>query len=344
VANPPQSSQGGPGLAKARRSCRHDPSQRIGKEQSKMKVSRAIFGSAVMALSIFSAIADTAAAGLPASVQADLLQEQLDKAFAGKNYKTALAVIESMKKGDGGLPSEIVYLEAVARVRLDDIFKGRDLILRYLRDPGKKGNHYKDALALYAEMQTRAGKAADRHLKKAERYLTEMQGDFSLLSKERLQKDYAYFISRIRQEGRQASVVFQIIDSHPFTMYFVIDFYISVYTDSKTFSELDNVFRWQTSEHEMNIGMIKNGMEIDLLQTGRNEFIEFETDQQKFRDYYAAIDASYFRPFSNGKNRIRYYSDRSNTIYIFAPSHRKQIIDHVQKAADYCRIFENIDE
>ncbi len=91
---------------------------------------------------------------LPPEVQFDILKLEIAEASRRERHKDVLAMAERMRKTRQPLPADILFLEGKAFYGLGALTMSRQALAGYLKDAGRSGKDYDEALRLFVRVKT----------------------------------------------------------------------------------------------------------------------------------------------------------------------------------------------
>lgn len=114
---------------------------------------------------------------LPASVQADLLQNQIGDAVKAGDFDKALSDFDRYRALGVPLAPSMLYLEARASIAANDLLRAKRVFEQYFTGGGQSDPNYKDALGLYSSILPAVRPIEEQAKAKAEAAATQMKAD-----------------------------------------------------------------------------------------------------------------------------------------------------------------------
>lgn len=149
---------------------------------------------AIAIFAVLTPIPRTAGAALPSDMQLDILTAELAQAVENNDHKKILSIFQQMRSQGIGLPPRFAFVEARSLAELGKNLEARRALERYMKEEGRKGQYYDQAVALYVKVKDLAEAEEKREREAEERRLAAIrkkQLDDELREKQRQQQEEA---------------------------------------------------------------------------------------------------------------------------------------------------------
>lgn len=135
-----------------------------------------------------------AQAALPSDMQLDILTAELAQAIEKNDHNKVLSIFRQMRGQGIDLPPRFTFVEARSLAELGKNLEARRALERYMKEEGRKGQYYEQAVALYVKVKDLAEVEEKREREVEERRLAAIrkkQLDDELREKQRQQQEEA---------------------------------------------------------------------------------------------------------------------------------------------------------
>lgn len=286
----------------------------------------------------------TARAQVPADIQAELATHQLQKAVEDKNHKLVLQLIEARKTRGDALPADYAYYQAAAHLGLGNLFSAHGAILRYFKEAGKKGTHYRDALTLYSALQSAALQAVEAEIAQANSFARQnlsngVGNSFGPIAKKNLSATFRTTrVGNLRVRREQPPFV---QDSNTPCYLMLLDVVSVDAPLGERGIVVDDALGW-IGRAGFDLHRLPEGEFVDLFGTGRRDFIRFAMQEGKTGRYEASIPSHFKEPTSmlgGGPHLGSQWFLETRDILIAAPGNMSgYMLNALHEASKLCRI------